>query len=70
MATKGAIWIWLTLLAVRGLAVFCIYMHYQAVNTALQEEALSKEMQQEPALQHHYRIHTVHTGQFYFFLLS
>ena len=69
MATKGALWIWLTLLAIRGLVVFCFYAHYQHRSAELQQEELSREAPASPP-QHHYRINQVHTAGVSFFMLS
>lgn len=70
MATKGALWIWLTLLAIRGLTVSCFYFHYQRVSAALQQEELSKEVPASTPPPHHYKINQVHTTGISFFVLS
>lgn len=68
MTTKGALWIWLSLLAIRGLVVFCFYAHYQQSNVE-QQEAYSGEMQASPP-QHHYSINQVHAAGINFFVLN
>ena len=68
MATKGAIWIWLTLLAIRGLTVFCFSMHYQQVYREQQESMTKETPPAAPA--HQYSIHKVQAANFSFILLS
>ncbi len=69
MTNKGTLWIWLSLLAIRGLVVFCLYWHTQQRDAELQQEAFSAEMQHKPSA-HHYKINQVHAAGLNFFVLN
>jgi hypothetical protein len=68
MTTKGTLWIWLSLLAIRGLAVFCFYWNAQQRNAELQQEGVSAETHNVPP-PHHHRINQVHAAGISFFVL-
>ena len=69
MTTKGTLWIWLTLLAIRGLVVFSFYWHAQQHNAELQQDGVSAETHSSPP-RHYYRINQIHTTGISFFVLS
>ena len=70
MASKGILWIWLSLLALRGLAVFCFYINYQHGNVDHQSEVYLKETPAYNLPSHSYKFNKVHTAGISFFVLS
>ncbi|WP_118951712.1 hypothetical protein [Taibaiella helva] len=71
MSSKGVIGIWLTLLAVRGLMVFCLYMTNRPMGQGMQQEQSTEQPAVYSSLQqHHYKVHKVHTAGISFFVLD
>ncbi|WP_118973136.1 hypothetical protein [Taibaiella koreensis] len=71
MSSKGVIGVWLTLLAARGLVVFCLYMAQRPIGQSMQQERSKEEFTEYNGSQHHhYRVHKVHTARVSFFVLN
>lgn len=69
MSSKGVIWIWLTMLAIRGLVVFCLYIAARPLAREAGEEQQPKVGLTIAGPQKHFRMHQVHTAGISFFVL-